>query len=467
MPAGACQHDLVAEAQSPRVRGLGPLLLVSAVIVLVAFGQGKGLWLSNLHNGLLAVAFTFVGAYVLYQRPGHREGRLFLATGVIEAVLFFGRQMGHSSTSGGSRWWGWLGVWPTAVALAATTLSVIYFPDGRLPARQWRWVVAAVVLIAAVCAAISAIWPVEYRSAGVITTHPVNAATPDGVRHVWSAIAHPAYICLQTMWLVAVAVRWRTAGARVRRQLSWLVWAAAISVVALVIGLAAADTPRAGLLTAALVPFAAGWAIVHGQHVTAYSALSWLSRARADSSDLAGDLARAVAEALSAPRATLWMGSETLHAVGVWPDTDNVIAPTTVDVLDSGGARRTRIVTGRGGMVGAISIDRDFGDALSLAEERLLDDLAAQASLVLDHIGLADVIARQQQAGRLDGLSKREREVLELMARGRSNAAICAELHLSIKTVEPNVSTIFVKLGLHADATSNRRVLAVLAYLRT
>jgi DNA-binding NarL/FixJ family response regulator len=53
------------------------------------------------------------------------------------------------------------------------------------------------------------------------------------------------------------------------------------------------------------------------------------------------------------------------------------------------------------------------------------------------------------------------------MARGRSNAAICAELHLSIKTVEPVVSTIFTKLGLHNDAASNRRVLAVLAYLRT
>ena len=59
------------------------------------------------------------------------------------------------------------------------------------------------------------------------------------------------------------------------------------------------------------------------------------------------------------------------------------------------------------------------------------------------------------------------RQVLELMAAGRSNSAICAELHLSIKTVEPVVSTIFSKLGLHADAGSNRRVLAVLAYLRT
>jgi DNA-binding NarL/FixJ family response regulator len=102
-----------------------------------------------------------------------------------------------------------------------------------------------------------------------------------------------------------------------------------------------------------------------------------------------------------------------------------------------------------------------------LAERRLFNDLAAQAALVIDHIGLADVISRQRQAGNLDGLSTREQEVLRLMARGLSNAAICEELHLSIKTVEPVVSTIFTKFGLHPDASSNRRVLAVLAFLRT
>jgi DNA-binding NarL/FixJ family response regulator len=56
--------------------------------------------------------------------------------------------------------------------------------------------------------------------------------------------------------------------------------------------------------------------------------------------------------------------------------------------------------------------------------------------------------------------------VLELLARGLSNSAICHELHLSIKTVEPVVSAIFSKLGLQPDAGSNRRVLAALAYRR-
>jgi DNA-binding NarL/FixJ family response regulator len=448
------------------LRGLVPLLAVSGVVVLVAFGEGRGLWLSNLHNGLLGLAFTFVGAYVLYQRPAHREGRLFLATGVVEAVMFFGRQIGHWPTSGADRWWGWLGVWPLVIALTLMTLSVICFPNGELPSPGWRWVVAAVVTIAAVCAALSAVWPVEYGSVGVITRHPLNHAAPAWASSLWSALAHPAYIGFQVLWVVAVIARWRTAGGHVRRQLAWLVGAAALSLAALLIGLAGWQSPRPGLLAATLVPVAAGWAIVHGQHLAAYSALSWLSRTGVHSRDLSSVLAKAVSEALTAPGATLWMGDNELHAVGVWPETDQTIASTTLAALQASPNRHVRVVTNRDELVGAVSVDRSQTDQLSLAESRLFNDLASQASLVIDHIGLADVVARQRQAGHLDELSPREQEVLELMARGRSNAAICKELHLSIKTVEPVVSTIFTKLGLHADSGSNRRVLAVLAFLR-
>jgi DNA-binding CsgD family transcriptional regulator len=465
--AAACHHGLVAGTGSRGVRGLVPLLIVSGVVVLVAVGQARGLWLSNLHNGLLAVTFAFVGAYVVFQRPGHREGVLFLMTGVVESVMFLGRQVGHAPTADGSRWWGWLGVWPLAIGLALTTLSVLCFPDGRLPSARWRWVAAAVVVLALACSALSAVWPVEYGSAGIITTDPVNRVAPAAVTAVWSAVAHPAYIGFQLLWVLAVIARWRTSGGHVRRQLTWLVGAAAVSVAALVIGLAIWDTPRAGLLSATLVPVAAGWAIVYGQHATAYSALSWLSRAGRQSDDLASDLARAVAEALLASGSTLWAGTERLHAIGVWPETNATIEPTTLAVLQQSPSIHLRVVSSRGVVVGALSLDRARTDQLSLAEGRLFDDLAAQAALVIDHIGLASVIARQQRAGHLDGLSTREREVLGLMARGLSNAAICQELHLSIKTVEPVVSTIFTKFGLHPDASSNRRVLAVLAFLRT
>jgi DNA-binding CsgD family transcriptional regulator/branched-subunit amino acid transport protein len=457
----------VAGADSRGLRGFVPLLVLSGVVVLVVFGQARGLWLSNLHNGLLALAFAFVGAYVLLQRPGHREGVLFMATSVLEATMFFGRQIGHAPTSDGSRWWGWLGVWPLAIGLALATVSVLCFPDGRLPSPGWRWVAAAVVAIAVACSTLSAIWPVEYNSAGVTTTHPINQFAPVVASDVWSAIAHPAYIGFQLLWVLAVAGRWRNAGGHVRRQLTWLIGAAAVSVAALIAGLAIWQTPRAGLLTAALVPVAAGWAIVHEQHVVAYSALSWLSRTGLHSRDLPTDLARAVAEALPASGATLWVGGGDLHAVGVWPETNARIGPTSIDALTDLPSVHLRVVRSRESIVGAISIDRAGSNQLSLAESKLFDDLASHAALVIDHVGLTDVISRQKEAGQLDGLSNREREVLGLMARGLSNAAICDELHLSIKTVEPVVSTIFTKFGLHPDAGSNRRVLAVLTYLRT
>jgi DNA-binding NarL/FixJ family response regulator len=56
--------------------------------------------------------------------------------------------------------------------------------------------------------------------------------------------------------------------------------------------------------------------------------------------------------------------------------------------------------------------------------------------------------------------------VLAVMAEGRSNQAICQRLYLSPKTVEAYVRGVFTKLGLHAGPDDNRRVLAVLAFLR-
>jgi DNA-binding NarL/FixJ family response regulator len=68
----------------------------------------------------------------------------------------------------------------------------------------------------------------------------------------------------------------------------------------------------------------------------------------------------------------------------------------------------------------------------------------------------------------LTSLSPREREVLRLMAEGRSNAGIAGQLIIGVKTVEKFIANIFDKLELRSDESSqNRRVLAVLSYLRT
>lgn len=77
------------------------------------------------------------------------------------------------------------------------------------------------------------------------------------------------------------------------------------------------------------------------------------------------------------------------------------------------------------------------------------------------------VMDREAGGHRLDSLTAREREVLGLMAEGRSNTGIADALHLSHKTVEAHVRAIFIKLGLppECEDRQHRRVQAVLAYL--
>ena len=82
----------------------------------------------------------------------------------------------------------------------------------------------------------------------------------------------------------------------------------------------------------------------------------------------------------------------------------------------------------------------------------------------------ADIVARlfdrQRTTNRLDRLTDRERDVLRLMAEGRSNLGIAQKLYLSQKTVEAHAAAIFTKLDLPVAADDNRRVLAVLTWLR-
>jgi len=80
---------------------------------------------------------------------------------------------------------------------------------------------------------------------------------------------------------------------------------------------------------------------------------------------------------------------------------------------------------------------------------------------------IAQLVGRRRATDPLEELTDREREVLALMAEGRSNRAIGAALSLSEKTVEAHVRSIFTKLGLLPAPDENRRVLAVLAFLRS
>ena len=89
----------------------------------------------------------------------------------------------------------------------------------------------------------------------------------------------------------------------------------------------------------------------------------------------------------------------------------------------------------------------------------------AAGGLVIDPSVVAGLVARKRLRDPLDELTGRERDVLSVMAEGRSNQAISERLYLSPKTVEAYVRGVFTKLGLQQGADDNRRVLAVLAFL--
>lgn len=90
----------------------------------------------------------------------------------------------------------------------------------------------------------------------------------------------------------------------------------------------------------------------------------------------------------------------------------------------------------------------------------------ARGGSVIDPEVVAQLVGRRRAKVPLDDLTEREREVLSLMAEGRSNQAICDRLFLAPKTVEAHIANIFSKLELLPAPDDHRRVLAVLAHLR-
>jgi DNA-binding NarL/FixJ family response regulator len=90
----------------------------------------------------------------------------------------------------------------------------------------------------------------------------------------------------------------------------------------------------------------------------------------------------------------------------------------------------------------------------------------ARGETVLDSEVVSMLVGRRRTAGPLDDLTSREWKVLELIAQGRSNPGIAEQLTISVGAVEHHVTHIFEKLGLRETQGYNRRVLAVLEYLK-
>jgi DNA-binding NarL/FixJ family response regulator len=121
------------------------------------------------------------------------------------------------------------------------------------------------------------------------------------------------------------------------------------------------------------------------------------------------------------------------------------------------------LLADQAGAVGYLLKDRVFSD------DQFVDAIrtVAAGGTVMDPEVVTKLLGRHSRDEPISRLSGREREVLELMAEGRSNTAIAQRLFISEKAVSKHTTSIFTKLGLAADQDDNRRVLAVLAYLNS
>src|SRR5580704_1001419 len=121
------------------------------------------------------------------------------------------------------------------------------------------------------------------------------------------------------------------------------------------------------------------------------------------------------------------------------------------------------LLADRAGGVGYLLKDRVFTD------DQFFDVLqtVANGGTVMDPEVIAELLARHSRDTPIARLTDRERDVLTLMAEGRSNAAIAQQLFVSEKAVSKHCTSIFAKLDLPPSETDNRRVLAVLAFLNS
>jgi signal transduction histidine kinase len=450
--------------------------------VLVAGGFALGVHLPNLHNGLLAVAFTAMGVFVLHHRPGNREAGLFVAVGVAHAAMFFGRQYGLFAADHASvdlpavEWVTWIGVWPLPLVLALVGVTIMSFPDGRLPEprARWRLVVATMTAAGVALAVISALWPVEYAENSLPVDHPLHVGGAAAAQDLWSFAGPAAYLGFQVAWLACLVARLRRAGPDEVQQVKWFASGVALASAAMMLGLVVFGTATLGVLVAPLIPVAAGaailryrlydidlvinktlvvgtmaalvsaayvglvagigellgvsdsphlalslvatagialafdpvrrrvqgWAdrLVHGDRPTPYEALARLSEQLGHTGEhdaLLAGLASTVADGVGAAEVTLWVGSENeLVAVASWPPPPAgehrhlTAVPTEIEALGRRARTHVRRIVHQGRLRGAVTLTKAPGEVLTSAEERLLGDLAAQAGLVIDNVGL-------------------------------------------------------------------------------
>lgn len=141
-----------------------------------------------------------------------------------------------------------------------------------------------------------------------------------------------------------------------------------------------------------------------------------------------------------------------------WPDVAVLVLSQYVE-----NRYAAELISVSGGKVGYLLKDRvaqvdEFLDALNRV---------ADGGTAFDPEVVRQLLLRTTRSNPLERLTPRERDVLELMAQGLTNARIAADLYISVSSVEKHINAMFDKLGLANSAGMSRRVMAVVAYLRT
>ena len=393
----------------------------------------------------VAIGWSFLAAGVVAweRRPEDRTGLLMMLTGVV----WFGRDLDWWDASVPTH----LSDLSLNVFLALIAHQVIVFPRGAARSRLERVLVGAVYALAV---------------GGYVLSELIEAAND-----LIAALAIAVLVAI----IFVVVERWRTATVPERRALAPLLWAgppvlvvAALSVARDYLGVSLSAAGDAALDWAQLVytaiPLAFLVGILRAQlHRAGIGALVVeLSGGVTSPQDVRDALARALGDpsleiAFWLPGAGRYVDS---NGRRVEPGADGLRG---VKELERGGTPLATLVYDPSLQEDAALVEAAGAAAgLALENARLQTELRAHLELRRGGSGAVDPALD----GPLADLTARELEVLSLIAEGRTDRGIAQQLYVTPKTVETHVRSILRKLDLPAGATENRRVHAVLSFLR-
>jgi signal transduction histidine kinase len=497
---------------APRPRWTTPAALALSALTMAASASTVALAIANsasLPNIdaadpiaiVVPIGLGVVGALVASRRPHNATGWLFLVAALVTALggatdqyARFGL-ITHPGAVPGAVWALWFNSWslPLVFPTGAVAMLLLLLPDGHLPSRRWRPVVAVAVFFAVAFIFLGVFAPGPMIISAAWTSAPSN---PTGLAALSGLFVNGGSGGLGALWplglvvlLVAASaplVRMRRSAGDERQQLKWIAhavfttalvclplgfltgsvlpaWAfdpaiiagfgvalpiaagvaifkyrlydidvvisrtlvfgsLAVAITAVYVGIAVGigaligggGKPNLGLSILATAIVAVGFQplrerlqrlanrLVYGKRATPYEVLSQFSERVAESyavDDVMSRMARVLAEGTGAERADVWLrNGETLRVAASWPVD---AAPRATVALAEGsisaavGAERLVPVSQQAELLGALSVSKRAGEQLTPMEEKLLDDLAHQAGLVLRNVGLtADLQAR-------------------------------------------------------------------------